>query len=662
MFGIKLRIVLFILIALPATAFAQIVKYGPARQAAEKAPALKNARRNPENPLVLPFWDDFSVTDGNLANPLNWIVNDKVFVNDGQAINPPSFNVATFDGYNENGLPYSTDPLATGVGDTLESQPINLALVPPADRSMIYLSFTYQPGGNSEMPDPDDYLQLEFKRDNGGWIVIDKYRVTGSTEPDKFYDVVVQIPSTTNPNYFHSTFQFRFTSLGRSSGAYDAWHLDYVYLNRRVLDNQETIPPNTNTGNINEYDINTNISDRTITRPFTSILPNGYFAMPNNHFKPTELLTPRVSLYSLKHVTFAFQYTTYISDYKITTYTDGVPTVTYDDSPDPAGDATDFIPADGIPILQHVTRDTQNLPPLSNFDSDADSTKVKVKITINGGDNDKLRDYYDRYEDINFRLNDSLTHTFTLSNYYAYDDGVAEYSAGLAAQGNQLAYRFIMDSDLGARTLNGIYVYLPYTASTVPQNMRIYVFPDKNGKPDSLWSYSQFVPVTRSSNNLFTLIPFAQEVIVRDTFYIGYMETVTDRPDRIRIGLDASHDTGEHLYYRNTVYHQWIQNDVLQGSLMIRPRFGTTIPITGVEDPVNPVSVYPNPNRGEFYLEGRADNIQICTITGQAVGFTIEDGSERKKITLRNTASGLYIVRYRSGTKVFSTKIVVTGY
>lgn len=645
---------------MPAAAFAQLKQYGPGREPGVKTPALKTARLKAAS-LNLPFWDDFSSVTDQQADPLKWIVNGQVFVNNGQAINPPSINVATFDGYNQNGMPYSTDPLKSGAGDSLESQPIDLDVVDAMYRNSIYLSFTYQAGGNSEMPDPDDYLKLEFKSKDHGWIEMARYRVTPSTEHDKFYDVVVQIVPTDPldqavPYFFHPDFQFKFKSFGRLSGQYDSWHLDYVYLNMRVADDPITTQ-------INEFDVNTNISDRTTTKPFTSILPNGYYSMPVSHFNPGAMLAPHVSMYSLKHVTFT-QVVSYTSNYTITNYTGSTPALSYNGSPD--GGETSFNPSGfEIPVLQHATAQTKAIPnQAAYFNQNADSTKVNVEITINGGDNDPLKDYYLRYTGINFRSNDKLEHTFTLSNYYAYDDGVAEYSAGLAAQGNQLAYRFVMDNSLGSKTLNGIDIYLPYTGSSVPQNIRIYVFKDKAGKPDSLFAYSQYVPVNRTSNNVFYRIMFTEDVVVNGNFYIGYMETVTDKPDRIRVGLDASHDTGEHLYYRNSVYHKWQQNDEVHGSLMIRPLFGTVIPdpITGVENPGKPVSIYPNPNRGEFYMKGSSENIQIITITGQAVTFTTENLEDSKRITLHRAAPGLYIVRYRSGSNVFTDKILVKGY
>jgi hypothetical protein len=311
-----------------------------------------------------------------------------------------------------------------------------------------------------------------------------------------------------------------------------------------------------------------------------------------------------------------------------------------------------------LPSREYSTRLIDVLPDPSIF-VPADSSKIFAELIANVGDMKDTIDYFSRYDPINFRSNDTVSHTFTLSNYYAYDDGVAEYSMTLAAQGNMFAYRFVMDADAGQDILNGISIYFPYAGGSVPPDMQIFVFRDKAGKPDSAWVYRQTIPVTRTANNLFTEIPFTHGVAVQDTFYIGYLETETGGPERIRIGLDASHDTGDRMYVRNTVYHPWLQNDELEGSAMIRPRFGNAPLISGVEDGANPVSIYPNPNTGEFYMKGRVDNLQVISLTGQLIGFSIEQMSDTKKVMLWGTAPGLYIVRYKSGSKVYTNKILV---
>lgn len=666
MYPFNLRYILFLFICLPLSSFAQLIKLAPARHSPTKTTVL-SARQLAGEPLSLPFWDDFSFASGHPSDSL-WIINHTVFVNDGQAINPPSINVATFDGYNENGIPYSTVAEETGYRDTLESQFIKLADVPAMYRNNIYLSFFYQAGGNSETPDPGDFLKLEFKSTEG-WIEIHRFTVKSNGDPSIFYDTAIQIQQAVPasiPEYFHNEFQFRFISFGKTSGAYDGWHLDYVYLNRRVNDNEGlqdkygNPKPDSVTTQVNEYDKNTNISDRTTTRPFTTLFTNGYFAMPRKHFNEKKHLTlPLVSMYSLKHVTFP-QVINYASYFAIAHYKNGIPTTTFDGLLTYPDDPDGIISFDQIPILEHDIQQIRALPDTSTFRStDADSTMIFAKIAITGGDNDPTKDYYARYNPIDFRSNDTLQHTFILSDYYAYDDGIAEYAMTLAKQGNQFAYRFVMDNEVDQDTLNGVDIYFPYAAGTVPPDVALFVFNDKAGKPDSAFVYRQTALVTRTANNLFTKISFNQGIVVKDTFYIGYLETITGKPDRIRIGLDASHDTGDQIYVRESVYHPWIQNDQLVGSVMIRPRFGNAPVITGIEDQPNPVSVYPNPNTGEFYMKGRVDNLQVVSLTGQSIHFNLEQQHDSKKIMLGGAAPGLYIVRYRSGSRVYTTKILV---
>lgn len=632
--------VLLLLLWLPAVAFSQIKQYAPARKASAKAPLAINAKRHTVNPVSLPFWDDFSFAKGHHADSLLWIVNDKVFVNDGQAINPPSINVATFDGYNENGRPYSTVALETGYGDTLESQPIRMADVPAQYRNAIYLSFFYQAGGNSEMPNPSDFLKLEF-RSTAGWVEIHRFSIKSNANPALFYDTAIQVPPALlpgQPDYFHNQFQFRFTSFGRLSGSYDAWHIDYVYLNRRVAN-----------------DKNTSISDRAVASPLSSILKNDYYAVPYSHFiqaPDSYLNTISLEFFNLKDTLFS-QVVKYTSYFTIVTHTANNSEVTVEESEE----RDDILP---LASRERSIREIHSLLDASDFMTGADSADVLVKVGLNSGDLNE--DYYSRYIPIDFRFNDTIQQKFSLSSYYAYDDGVAEYSAGLAAQGNQLAYRFVMDPLITTNNiLNGMFLYLPFTGGTVPETVRIFVFRDKAGKPDSSAVYSQTIPVTRSAENQFYKIDFTEGVIVQDTFYLGYEETVTGKPDRIRIGLDASHDTGNQMYYRNTVYHPWVQNTDLKGSLMIRPRFGDATVITGTEDKIAPVVIYPNPNSGEFYVKGHADHIQIISITGQPAGFSSENTEDATRIALQNPHRGVYLIRFRKGATISTGKLVVTG-
>ena len=94
---------------------------------------------------MLPFWDDFSsIRNGKPDNKL-WEYSESVWVNDGLGINPPSLNVATFDGLDSLGKPYNVnDVLAKGYADKLISAPIRMDLVSEADRSRVFIGFFYE--------------------------------------------------------------------------------------------------------------------------------------------------------------------------------------------------------------------------------------------------------------------------------------------------------------------------------------------------------------------------------------------------------------------------------------------------------------------------------------------------------------------------------------
>lgn len=614
---------------------AQLIKYGPARTAPVKAVKenLPNARRHPENVLDLPFWDDFSRVKGHTADPLLWINNDKVFINNGQAINPPTINVATFDGYNAVGLPYATDPAVSGFGDTLESQLIRMGDVPLSKRNDIFLSFFYQAGGNSEPPNPSDFLRLQF-RSIDGWVDTVSYYIGNNFDPSVFHEIAIQI---NHPKYFHNEFQFRFISYGRMSGAYDSWHLDYVYLNERKA-----------------TDRNTNISDRAMSNPLTSVLGE-YFSIPYKHFitNPSEYFTkPNIELFNLKDTSYS-QTTSYTSIFKITNYTGTTPNITFNAIVD------DSVGMAELESRQHAIRQLQNLPDVIHFNTNADSARIDVIATFSSGDN--TIDYFSRYSPIDFIVNDTVRHTFNLSNYYAYDDGIAEYAAGLTQQGNQFAYRFIMKTD-AVDTLNGVYIYFPHFGGTSPNSTILSIYKNKNGLPDSDNPlYNQSIAIIKTANSEFSFFKFNEGILVQDTFFIGYRETVTGDAARIRIGLDASHDTGHQMFFRSSELAAWQVNDALTGSFMIRPRFGTGEVITSVEEYQKQVTVYPNPSRGEFFMRGIVNELQVLSTTGQSIPFTSENLQDGKKVRLQNAASGVYILRYRSGTKIFTEKILVTN-
>jgi hypothetical protein len=167
----------------------------------------KSARTTGVNPLPLPFWDDFSVgiSKGYYPNEKFWVKSESVWVNSGTGINPPSLNVATFDGYDATGKPHSVNLLDKGLADSLTSQPLKLNDVARPIEVPIFISFYYQATGNGEAPDGGDVLSLLFKDNKGKWNEVWNSDENKNLDPNKFTKKILPVPTdSTNggPNYF----------------------------------------------------------------------------------------------------------------------------------------------------------------------------------------------------------------------------------------------------------------------------------------------------------------------------------------------------------------------------------------------------------------------------------------------------------------------------
>ena len=166
-----------------------------------------------------------------------------------------------------------------------------------------------------------------------------------------------------------------------------------------------------------------------------------------------------------------------------------------------------------------------------------------------------------------FRSNDTLRADYWLKDYYAYDDGLADYSVALTAFGNRAAYLFEM---LTAEpdTLVGFDIYYPDYG--VPSNLIVdfTVYNDIDGLPGipiyTLPSYS----ISRNGTK-FKEIRFGEQFLVKDKFYIGWKAPVGGT---FKIGLDTNNDSGSKLFVNTNGF--WFQSTDVIGSVMIRPVFG----------------------------------------------------------------------------------------
>ena len=606
-------------------------------------------------PLSLPFFEDFSKPIQDIyADTVRWEDSYSVWVNDGMSIRPPTINVATFDGLDSAGRAYSSnDVLLTGYADNLTSRPIDLGegALSIAARSSVYLSFFYQWQGNVEAPDERDFLELEFRTaEDNGWVSVMTIFPKEDADPTRFYDTILQV---SGDEFFHDNFQFRFRSYGRLSGPYDTWHLDYIYLNEGRNINDLSFP------------------DRAIASQLGPLFGE-YRAIPRDHFFSNEQLTPPTfEIRNMKNMEASINFRTE-GFFSSTDFETGS-TTTHEEV---ISKATPINLTDNVLLAnEHSTIRMDTLPDISNAqqfpdDPGIDSTLVRITIALQTRDNiplnkvppiepDSTGDYTENYRPIQFTTNDTISADYVLSSYYAYDDGVAEYAAGLIGPGNLVAYAFEIDTTYALKqdTLIAFDIYFPPYAITSNQTVDFFIYHDDNGVPGELWLRIPSRPVSRKGINEFQRIEFLPALLIDEKrFYIGWREPVAGD---VVVGLDISNDTGEKIFVNTT--GSWYQNEDVIGSLMLRPVFGSGVVdvSVGIDNREIAHAVYPNPTDGVFFIDGNIRELKIISLTGQPVSYRSITHDARTEIRLDTDIPGMYLLRYYEGGALRTRKIIL---
>jgi hypothetical protein len=592
------------------------------------------SRKSELTSQALPFWDDFSF-NGNTGVPNDtlWESGARVFVNDGLGINPPSIKVATFDGLDSLGKPYNvTDVLAKGFADQLISRKINLEAVPVNERTSVFLSFYYQIKGLGEMPDTDDNFTLWFKNNNGTWENVFTASYSAELDPSVFNYVTVPL---LDDRFFHAEFQFKFENFARLSGPYDMWHLDYVYLNSGRVAGERSMP------------------DRTISMNLTSIF-NGYHALPISHYRDTaEYVTvvPSIKLFGLLENNFQpFRYTTTADIMKLKDETLESKRILIEDDAAPVnpdnGNAEIILP------FQILNLTLQKTFPNDSIDLSADSISIKMNFGLNTGDDNPLV-YLPKYQPINFLRNDSSSRTFTLSSYYAKDDGIAEFGAGLNQAGAELAVAFDLFKSQ-PDTLAALDIYFPQFGDQNNRTLILKVWNHADSIPGSTLT-EQTITVSRTAGNIFHRYQLSEPALITGKFYVGWKQTSAIM---VPTGLDKNSDSGKSIFFNIT--GSWEQDSTFQGSLMVRPVFGKgngSSITTGLPKKTE-TRIWPNPASDRFSIGSNAQIIEILDISGRQVSFQILQTDNSQTIVLQSAKPGIYILRWIEENKLCTARIM----
>jgi hypothetical protein len=630
-----------ILLLIVASGHAQLVispAAGPKLSQSQAANARMTAKV-----VKLPFFDDFSTTktDGSPDVSL-WQKGGGVFVSNTLTTDHPTTNVVAFDGVDAKGNPYNfSTSKAEGPADSLTSQPIDMSGLTPATDA-IYFSFYWRAKGLSEKPDPTDTLKLQFLDVSGKWRTVWNsgggaiVKVTGKdttrTYPDKFTNHFIAIEDKA---FLYSGFQFRFLAYGRISGRFDTWYLDYVYLGTKRA-------------------ITRRVQDVACRLPVTPFLKR-YSAMPIKQYfaKPAAETADSVlaNVFNLDFVSGNF-----------TSHN-----VSISDKTNGQVFQNELVTSSVIFPLGNQNRGIK-VKPLP--DLKAKEMVIVSKVVLNTSDG---TDPNISIPGVNLKQNDTIVGENVLSNYYAYDDGTAEYTVYMNKPFGRTAVRFDLNQP---DTIVAVQLNInPILTNIEGQPFTILVWDDDNGKPGNIIAQQSFKVKYPATRNGFTNFEFDYGVPVRNTVYVGWLQI---SQDYIGVGLDKNYKR-ENKIFTNTS-REWVAYSdtkkdststlasVFEGVPMLRVVVGSKIlppnlrPLDTNILATEPATtdnwaIYPNPTNG--LLNWKGEGVQQVTVMGLTGSVLLDTKNiTQKSVDLSELPSGQYIIRLSNERKSLVKKVI----
>ena len=577
---------------------------------------------NDHHDELLPFWDDFS--NGQFTpDPDKWVNASNVRVSYSLGIAPPSLGTAVFDGVDAQGTPYNTGSLGSGLADSLTSIPLDLSSIPASLRNSVYLSFFWQLKGNGEQPDPEDSLTLQFKNASGEWATF--WSVTGTTSETTpaFRQEIIRVPD----DWHHGDFQFRFVSYANLSGAFDTWLVDYIYMNT------------------NRHPGDTVYLDRAIANKPPSLI-SPYTAMPTEQFfaDPTSyLIATPLEVYNLNAFINSILHSAVVRD----TLSNNLVQVLNNETS-----------SGSLAVPFATSAYLSNILNPNNLDPNADAFVLETTYSINAGDgflveingNDTVFN-----QKVDYRDNDTVKSITVINDYLAYDDHEPDFAAGINQNGGQLAYQFVAGTQA---LLTHIDIHFPFTQQAgQPIELMVWKQLGDSLRSDSVMfrgNYSVQASTEIGATNAYVL---DTPIFVQDTFYIGFEQGTNEF---LGVGLDKNTDSGEKLFFN--VDGNWRQNEFVQGSLLMRPRFDKTIAATFTpENNGNTIvpPVFPNPSRGVIRIQGIFRQMEIYDHRGLKVPFSITHTNDQTHIDLSKNPKGIYLLRIMENGARFTKRLII---
>ncbi|MGC6470050.1 MAG: T9SS type A sorting domain-containing protein [Flavobacteriales bacterium] len=560
------------------------------------------------NSTGLPFFDDFSTYKG-YPSSLLWQEKD-VFINTTYPVDPVNIGVATFDGLDSLGNPRNLVETSHGEADFLTSKPMDLS-----SYSNAYFSFYIQAQGLGNEPEGNDIFHVQFLDSSFSWQTV--WDTTGHALSD-FKKIKIDISDAV---FLHDDFQFRFFNMASLSGNFDHWHVDNVLL----------------TESADLYNDNEDIA-------FvyeTSKMLNFYYSVPWKHFDNNRIAYMSNTMDTWLRNNYL---TAQSVDYRYDIFDNNNDLVFHYPSSGPTRN-------DEIPIFSGTNFSYTNDSPAaitvgSNaFPSPSEELERNQYTIIQSiaTDDDEL-----------FKENDTLSFIQSFDNFYALDDGSAEASYGINAEGGKVAMLFnIAQTD----TLKAVQLHFTQNFEDASATaFSITLWKSESGIPSEMIYQSQvFYPEYTNSINGFYEYVLENPISISGSVFVGWQQYYDNI---INIGLDKNNYNNDRMFYN--LGSQWSQSNCADcdGTWMIRPVFGN-LTISETPDYSDfKFSLYPNPADNVIVVENQDPFLlSISTINGQVL-LHHECGT-KQNIDISSYDRGLYIVKIKSQNKVGVQKLIV---
>jgi hypothetical protein len=252
-----------------------------------------------------------------------------------------------------------------------------------------------------------------------------------------------------------------------------------------------------------------------------------------------------------------------------------------------------------------------------------------------------------RYSQVDFRSNDRVSSRFPIRDYFAYDQGVADYTAGINQRSGQIAVEYTTPEPV---FLKGISIDFSNTRQ-VNQVLDLVVWSALDKKP--LYSKEVVIPA-KAPGQAIHYFPLEEAIPVSGTFFVGFTQFTNDF---LQVGLDKGNDFSGRIFYN--VGGGWVKNTEVTGSLLIRPHVSLTGKASGNIEPTNSLRIYPNPTVNEVQVEGEFSSLQVVDSYGREVFPSRVPSAKGEILNFKDQHPGLYLIYVQGSSGPQSYRILV---